>query len=222
MLKYFIFYYTGDTGSGVLEWVRFLLGKDMEFPHIKVIFPTAPLQPYTPADGDLSHVWFDRKAITIEAPEARISLSKMYEKVAQLIKQELESGIPPERIIVGGFSMGGALAMHIGYHCNPNVAGVFACSSFLNRGSIVYDSLKNRSAEQSLPNLLMFHGLRDDLVPAKWGQESFDKLQEHGVKGEFVPLKNTLHELKKVEIQQIQNWIMEKLPPLESDLSNKL
>lgn len=196
----------------------------MNFPHIKVIFPTAPLQPYTPADGELSHVWFDRKAITIDAPEARQSLSKMYDSVAELIIQEQESGVPPERIILGGFSMGGALAMHIGYHCNPKVAGVIACSSFLNRGSIVFDSLKNRSADQSssLPDLLMFHGLRDDLVPAKWGQESFDKLVELGVKGEFVPLKNTLHELKKVEMQQIRTWILEKLPPIESDLNNKL
>lgn len=194
----------------------------MEFPHIKVIYPTAPYQPYTPADGEHSHVWFDRKAITINAPEARQSLSTIYDSVAELIKKEVESGVPSERIIVGGFSMGGALAMHIGYHCNPNVAGIFACSSFLNRGSIVYESLKSRNSEQNLPELLMFHGLRDELVPASWGQESFDALAELGIRGEFIPLKNTLHELKTEELKKLEKWILEKLPPIGTDLNNKL
>lgn len=43
----------GDTGHNLIEWIRFLLGKDMQFPHIKMIFPTAPLQPYTPLGGEV-------------------------------------------------------------------------------------------------------------------------------------------------------------------------
>lgn len=44
----------GDTGPNLIEWVRFLLGKDLQFPHIKFVYPTAPLQPYTPLDGEVS------------------------------------------------------------------------------------------------------------------------------------------------------------------------
>lgn len=44
---------SGDTGSNLMEWMRFLIGKDMQFPHIKVIIPTAPAQPYTPLDGQV-------------------------------------------------------------------------------------------------------------------------------------------------------------------------
>lgn len=124
-----------------------------------MVYPTAPVQPYTPMDGMLSNVWFDRKEITIDAKEDRLSLAKIYESVNELIRNEVDKGISPSRIIVGGFSMGGALALHTGYHLNQKLGGVFAMSSFLNNNSIVYDSIKN-STERTLPKLLMFHGDR--------------------------------------------------------------
>uniref|UniRef100_A0A7G3AND7 palmitoyl-protein hydrolase n=2 Tax=Lutzomyia longipalpis TaxID=7200 RepID=A0A7G3AND7_LUTLO len=218
------FHGSGDTGSNLVEWIRFLLGHDMTFGHIKMIFPTAPLQKYTPLDGEESHVWFDRKAISIEAKECRLSLASIYETVGELLKTEIDAGIPESRIIVGGFSMGGTLAMHTGFHINQALAGVFVISSFLNRGSIVYDSLANPSSKtaKQLPQFLMFHGERDTLVPIKWGMETFNNLQDLNVKGNFVPVRNTMHELKKSELLQLQEWILSVLPPLESDLTNKL
>lgn len=185
----------------------------MTYQHIKLIYPTAPFKPYTPLNGQLSNVWFDRESISIEAPENRQSLSEIYEKVNEIINEEVKQGIPINRIIVGGFSMGGALAMHTGYHLNTQLGGVFALSSFLNRDSIVYDSLRSRSHSNSpLPELRMFHGGRDTLVPIEWGQESFNKLLKLGVKGSFTPLKNTLHELKTQELLDLEDWILNKLP----------
>lgn len=56
--------------------------------------------------------------------------------------------------------MGGALALHTAYHLNRDLAGAFAISSFLNTGSIVYDSLDGVSQDERLPSLMMFHGER--------------------------------------------------------------
>lgn len=185
----------------------------MTFPHIKVVYPTAPLQPYTPMDGQLSNVWFDRKSISIEAKDKRKSLAEIYESVHELLNEEIQLGIPPERIIVGGFSMGGALALHTAYHLNTELGGVFACSAFLNRDSIVYESLKNRTKPGTpLPELVMWHGARDTLVPIEWGQETLQELTKLGVSGELSPLKGTLHELKKTELLDLQEWILKKLP----------
>lgn len=78
-----------------------------------------------------------------------------------MIQREVNSGIPPNRIVVGGFSMGGCLAMHTGYHLNQNLAGVFALSAFLNNNSIVYESLDSaKKSSSELPKLKMFHGGR--------------------------------------------------------------
>lgn len=117
--------------------------------------------------------------------------------------------------------MGGALALHTGYHVTTQIRGVFACSSFLNKDSIVYESLQSKP-HGKLPELLMFHGARDMLVRSEWGSTTFNKLQELGVVGEFVTLKNTMHELKTNEIVQLQEWLTKVLPPLEGDISNKL
>lgn len=121
--------------------------------------------------------------------------------------------------------MGGALALHSGFHVNTDLAGIFACSSFLNNDSIVFDTLRARLNQQNagpLPKLLMFHGERDSLVPPSWGTETYDELTRLGVSAEFKTLKNTLHELKANELLEIQEWILKLLPPLETDIQNKL
>ncbi|KAH8306131.1 hypothetical protein KR018_002153, partial [Drosophila ironensis] len=216
------FHGSGDTGPNVMEWVRFLLGRDLEFPHIKILYPTAPLQKYTPLEGELSNVWFDRKSVNIAASESKRSLSRCYDSVNQIINDEVNSGIPLNRIIVGGFSMGGAVALHAGYHLRPELAGVFAHSAFLNRGSVVYESLQNRGNGGSLPELRMFHGERDTVVPEEWGSETYDALTSLGVRGSFETIRNTLHELKTSSMKDMEQWIQDKLPPLDTEAKNKL
>lgn len=202
------FHGSGDTGSGIYDWVKFLIG-DISQPHIKFVFPTAPSRPYTPLNGEKSNVWFDRLDITPDVPEDKPTLESMGSEVRRLIDEEIKSGISLDKIVVGGFSMGGALALHTAYHWLPGLAGVFAMSSFLNHNSIVYDHLKQNPSK--IP-LLMFHGDRDTLVPQAWGEKTFKCLQDLGVQGKFVPLSNTLHELKKKELQELMEWIKRLLP----------
>lgn len=203
------FHGSGDTGPNVLEWVRGLIGRDFNGSHIKYVFPTAPMQEYTPFDGEMSTVWFNRESVDIAAEEDQGSMSQSYDIAKQLIQHEVDRGIPHSRIIVGGFSMGGALALHTGYHVNRNLAGVFAHSSFLNRKSVVYESLE---AESTHPELRMFHGTDDKVVKFQWGRETFDRLQEFGVIGTFTSLNNTAHELQKSSMLEVEQWILKKLP----------
>ncbi|XP_050070889.1 lysophospholipase-like protein 1 [Anopheles maculipalpis] len=211
------FHGSGDTGNGLTEWIRFLLGRDMEFPHIKVVIPTAPVQPYTPMGGENSNVWFNRKRIEMDCPEIRTSLASIYDTVNELLVRELAAGVPLNRIVVGGFSMGGALAMHTGYHLNRDLGGVFAISSFLNNGSIVYDSLGCISEDEKLPELLMMHGERDTLVPLEWGQTTFDELAKLGVRGQFVPHRTALHEIKKDQLLRVIDFVQKIIPEPTDD-----
>lgn len=206
-----------------MEWIRFLLGRNLDFEHIKFVYPTAPKQKYTPLNGELSSVWFDRRSLNIAAEESRKSMSECYDNVKKIIQSEVDQGIPVNRIIVGGFSMGGAVALHTGYHLNPDLAGIFTHSSFLNRKSVVYESIQNRKlTSETLPELRMFHGERDTLVPLEWGEETFEALKSVGVSGTFTPLKNTLHELKIKSLLEIEQWILSKLPPLDEKVQHKL
>lgn len=82
------------------EWVH-LMNKNFRFPHIKVIYPTAPLQPYSPAGGQPSNVWFDRADINQNVAEKLDSVERIGVQVKELIKSEVDGGIPLNRIIVG-------------------------------------------------------------------------------------------------------------------------
>ncbi|CAH2234929.1 lysophospholipase-like protein 1 [Pararge aegeria] len=202
------FHGSGAAGDHMKEWVH-LLTKNFTFPHIKILYPTAPLQPYTPAGGLMSNVWFDRIDIDPRAPEALDSLKKIEMDVKSLIKSENDAGIPNTRIIVGGFSMGGALALHTAYRWEPTLAGVFAFSSFLNDNSIVYQDLQKST--NNVP-LLQIHGDIDDLVDLSWGQSTFKELQALGVQGEFHIMDRLGHSLNKKGLNIIKDWVERLLP----------
>ncbi|XP_029449042.1 lysophospholipase-like protein 1 [Rhinatrema bivittatum] len=200
---------SGDTGQGIREWIKQTLKKDLAFQHIKVVYPTAPVRSYTPMMGALSTVWFDRYKISNECPEHLESLESMSQHLGDLINEEIKAGIPKNRILLGGFSMGGAMAMYLAYKYHQNVAGVFALSSFLNKGSVVYQVLQNNS---TLPELFQCHGALDELAFHSWGKETNLALQSSGVPTTFHSFPNLYHELSKTELENLRSWILKKLP----------
>lgn len=200
------FHGVGDTGHGVKDWVRSVLGRDLNGKHIKYFFPTAPTQKYTAFDGEETTVWYDRIGPNgFEEDEESKLISQSYGIVRRLIG---DAGVPAQRIVVGGFSQGGALALHTGYHVNQSLAGVFAHSSYLNHNSVVFDSLKS----SSVPELRMYHGTEDPILEFNWGRQTFDKLQQMGVSGTFTKLNNVAHQLDNRALVDIENFILKKLP----------
>uniref|UniRef100_A0A674MDK7 palmitoyl-protein hydrolase n=1 Tax=Takifugu rubripes TaxID=31033 RepID=A0A674MDK7_TAKRU len=102
---------SGDTGQGLRSWVRDILTPDLAFSHIRVIYPTAPVRPYTPMRGALSTVWFDRYKISRDCPEHLESIDTMCSSLGAVIQEEVKAGIPTHRIIIVWYS--GSLAAHL-------------------------------------------------------------------------------------------------------------
>ncbi|XP_041352716.1 lysophospholipase-like protein 1 [Gigantopelta aegis] len=199
---------SGDTGPGIRQWLQSVLGEEFAFPHLRVIFPTAPPRPYSPMGGAVSTVWFDRDQISPFTAETE-SLTTACKEVSHLIEAEVKNGIPKNRIVIGGFSMGGCLALHLAYRFHKEIAGVFALSSFLQTESSVYKSIKEDGS--SLVPLFQFHGKKDCLVMYEWGEDSFQKLKSLGVEGQFHTLSHLQHELNRKEIELLKQWIVEKV-----------
>lgn len=79
-------------------------------------------------------------------PEDLLSIDKAAWNLEKLIREEVErEGIPFSKVVLGGFSQGGTMALHMAYRLYPEVAGCFALSSFLPSDSGVYDVMKNNS-----------------------------------------------------------------------------
>lgn len=86
-------------------------------------------------------MWFDRNDVNIKAPENKESIDAIAKTTTELIDSEIKDGISEDRIVVSGFSMGGAMAMYLAYNYRPSLAGCVTMSSFLNDNSLVYEVL---------------------------------------------------------------------------------
>uniref|UniRef100_A0A8C4L5N5 Lysophospholipase-like protein 1 n=1 Tax=Equus asinus asinus TaxID=83772 RepID=A0A8C4L5N5_EQUAS len=201
---------SGDSGQGLRTWIKQVLNQDLTFQHIKIIYPTAPPRPYTPLEGSISNVWFDRYKISNDCPEHLESINGMCQVLTDLIDDEVKSGIKKNRILVGGFSMGGCMAMHLAYRNHQDVAGVFALSSFLNKTSAVYQALQK--SDGVLPELFQCHGTANELVLHCWGEETNTMLKSLGVSTQFHSFPGLCHELSKAELEKLKSWVLTKLP----------
>ncbi|XP_058286345.1 lysophospholipase-like protein 1 isoform X2 [Hylobates moloch] len=185
---------SGDSGQGLRMWIKQVLNQDLTFQHIKIIYPTAP----------------PRFKITNDCPEHLESIDVMCQVLTDLIDEEVKSGIKKNRILIGGFSMGGCMAMHLAYRNHQDVAGVFALSSFLNKASAVYQALQKSNGV--LPELFQCHGTADELVLHSWAEETNSMLKSLGVTTKFHSFPDVYHELSKTELDILKLWILTKLP----------
>lgn len=155
-------------------------------------------------------MWFDRFKISNDCPEHLESIDRMCQVLTGLIDDEVKTGIQKSRILIGGFSMGACMAMHLAYRNHPDMAGVFVLSGFLNKESAVYQDLQQGG--RMLPELFQCHGTADELVLHAWGEETNSKLKSLGVSTMFYSLPNVYHELNKTELESLKSWILMKLP----------
>ncbi|CAB1430878.1 unnamed protein product [Pleuronectes platessa] len=208
---------SGDTGRGLRAWVRDVMSPDLAFSHIKVIYPTAPARPYTPMRGAMSTVWFDRLKISRDCPEDLESIDDMCSTLGSIIEGEVNAGIHKDRVVIGGFSMGGAMALHLACRYHPDVAGVFALSSFLNKDSVNFQAVEERlRAGLSLPELIQCHGTKDELVLHQWGEDTSMLLKKAGMTTTFHSFPGLNHQLSQPEMELLRGWILNKLPPTTS------
>ncbi|XP_037933551.1 acyl-protein thioesterase 1 isoform X2 [Teleopsis dalmanni] len=158
----------GDTGHG---WSSALAS--IRPPHMKVICPTAPTQPVTLNAGFRMPSWFDLKTLDIGGAEDEDGIKSAAENIKTMIATEISGGIPSNRIVVGGFSQGGALALYSALTYDQPVAGVVALSCWLPLHKQFPASLTNSS---DIP-IFQAHGDYDPVVPLKFGQLSASLLK---------------------------------------------
>ena len=96
--------------------------------HVKVVCPTANKMPVTLNSGFSMPSWFDLLSLDPAGKEDEAGIKAAHQLVEKLIEQEVKAGVPSERIMVGGFSQGGALSLYTALHSTHRLAGVAALS----------------------------------------------------------------------------------------------
>ncbi|XP_014368894.2 acyl-protein thioesterase 1 [Papilio machaon] len=193
----------GDTGHGWASTIAAIRG-----PHIKVICPTASTMPVTLNAGFRMPSWFDLRTLDATAPEDEEGILRATELIHGMIEDEIKSGIPITRILLGGFSQGGALALHAALTYPETLAGVMSLSCWLPRHAHFPGAVK---APTILP-IFQAHGDCDPVVPFKWGQMTASFLKTFMKNIEFNTYQGLTHSTSEEELKDMKVFIERMLP----------
>jgi phospholipase/carboxylesterase len=140
----------------------------------RFVFPHAPVRPVTINGGMRMRAWYDIRGMQVSRDQDEAGIEHSAALVRALIARENERGIPCSRIVLAGFSQGGAIAVHVALRYPERLAGLLALSTYL----LFPDRL---AAERSRANadvpVFVGHGSLDPTVPLAMGQALVDTLQ---------------------------------------------
>jgi phospholipase/carboxylesterase len=177
-------------------------------PPWRFVFPNAPQRPVTINGGMRMRAWYDIKSLERGGVEDAAGFRDSDAAIRELIAREGERGIPPSRIVLAGFSQGGALSLYTAPRFPQGLAGVVALSSYVPlRGSF---SSERSPANDATP-LFMAHGRSDMVVLPSFGRESRDFLETQGYAVEWHEYPMA-HSLCPPEIAHIGAFLRRVLP----------
>ena len=168
---------------------------------VRFIFPHAPAIPVTINSGYVMPAWYDIKQIDVDRHVDNEQLQESASRIHDLIDREIERGIQSTRIIVAGFSQGGAVSFEAALSYEQPLAGIMALSTYF----ATVDTIKINTIQQSIP-ILICHGEHDPVVSESLGKRSRASLEKLGFDPEYhsYPIE---HSVCPQEIEDIGNWI---------------
>lgn len=174
---------------------------------VRFIFPHAPVRPVTLNGGLPMRAWYDIRELSTAGRQDDAGTRASAARVDQLVRREIERGVAPARIVIAGFSQGGAVALHAALRHPVRLAGVMALSTYLP----LHESVASEAsaANRDVP-ILMCHGLYDPVLPLGLGEASRDVLLRlaYPVEWKTYPMQ---HEVCRAEIGDISAWLTARL-----------
>lgn len=171
----------GDTADGWRDGVS-----AFQLRRTRVVLPTAPVRPVTINGGMAMNAWFDIAGLTIGAREDVAGIEEACAALGALVRKEIAAGTPAARIAVGGFSQGGAVALHTVFvegFLDVKIGAVVGLSAWLPRGAQILRGGRN-VPKMSIVNagtaIFMGHGEHDPMVQVQFGELSAKILKGGG------------------------------------------
>lgn len=174
--------------------------------NIRFVFPHAPRIPVTINNGMQMPAWYDILEMSLDRKVDEVQLRKSADEAIKLVEREIERGIPAERIVLAGFSQGGAVAYEAALSYQKRLAGVMCLSTYLATQQSI-----RLSAEQKQTPFLVHHGAMDPVVPVQLGEQARDWLTQRNYSVEYksYPMQ---HQVCPQQIADIRDWLTQVLP----------
>lgn len=146
-------------------------------PPVRFVFPHAPVRPITLNGGMAMRGWYDLYGTELAAREDEAGIRDAIRRVHELLDEQRAAGISAERLLLAGFSQGGAITLAAGLRYPHTLAGLVALSTYLP----LRDAIAAEAHSENLKTpIFMAHGSMDPVVPQRLGQLSRDGLQKLG------------------------------------------
>jgi phospholipase/carboxylesterase len=174
---------------------------------VRFVFPHAPMRAVTINGGYVMRAWYDIKTLNLERMVEEEDLEISRRQLEAWIRHEEASGVPFDRIVVAGFSQGGAIALYGGLQFEKRLAGIIALSCYHPLPHLIGE--RSSTANAGVP-LFMAHGTYDPIVPLPLAEATVATLQERGYEPEWrtypVP-----HSVSPEEIGDIGRFLSDRL-----------
>ena len=169
---------------------------------LRFVFPHAPVRPVTINGGMSMRAWYDIVSFDAEGRADADGVRASTALLEGLIEREVARGIPAERIVIAGFSQGGAIAINAALHARWKLAGLMALSTYIAVPGAADDGAGNRD----IP-VFMAHGTFDPVLPLAWGRSSAEHLRASGYEVEWHEYPMA-HAVCMEEIRDIRAWLL--------------
>lgn len=191
----------GADGHDFVPIVPELLRPD--WPALRFVFPHAPVRPVTINNRVPMRAWYDIVDTDLANRADEGGVLQSVEQVEALIAREVERGVARERIVLAGFSQGGAVTLAAGLRSAAPLGGLVALSSYVPSAGKAREALVDGAARQPV---FMAHGSQDPVVPFQAGQQSAALLRELGfdVDWHAYPMP---HSVCAEEIRDLGDWL---------------
>ena len=175
---------------------------------LRFVFPHAPVRPVTLNNGYAMRAWYDIAALNRAAAEDERGIRASQNTIDALIRRENARGIASERIVLAGFSQGGAMALFAGTRQAQKLAGIMGLSCYLVLAARL---AAERNAVNDATPIYLAHGLQDPVVAPELGAEARRQLQAAGYAVEWHAYSMP-HAVCPQEILDIAAWLRRVLP----------
>lgn len=171
---------------------------------LRFVLPHAPLQPVTVNGGYVMRAWYDIRRPDLSADADIAGIRASVAAIGALLQRELAAGIVPERIVLAGFSQGGAIALHAGLTWPQRLGGILALSTYL---ALPEELTQEISPANRATPVFIGHGREDPIAPFALAQTARARLETLGCPVEFhaYPMP---HSVCAAEVADIRAWLM--------------
>nr|WP_090826111.1 alpha/beta hydrolase fold domain-containing protein [Nitrosovibrio tenuis] len=185
---------------------------ELELPsamHIRFLFPHAPMRSVSINRGMVMRAWYDYDMVDLNLglQENMASLNESQQAIEALIAREKQRGIQPERIVLAGFSQGGALALQAGLRYPEKLAGILVLSAYLPAPRTLASDANRANLTTSI---FMAHGNSDMVIPMIVAAASKQQLAESGYAVEWHEYRMA-HTVCREELADIGKWLKQIL-----------